>query len=265
MFNVVVFTRNRPMQLRAYIESLLFCSGLDPSQIIVFAHDTTDYASIISDFPSIRWWTENGENFGKRLRDLYAELNPLGYTLFGCDDVVYIRQFVPQNVVSIMQRYGDGILGFVLRVGTSNKEYGAPQSGLHLCWKWFTLYGHGEWGYPFELMASVYRNSLIKEILDTGQLLRNPNDLEAFGSTYVGKSSKYQKTLLAMFNTPSYAVAQDVNRVQTLYPNKVAGGKEHDSAHLIELEKQGKRLDWTNLFGITPDSPFVGKEYWKIV
>jgi hypothetical protein len=242
----------------------LFCSGLDESDITVLAYNYDGYDKLRSEFGRVQWLEENGENFGDCLRRIYAGLPSDHYTLFGCDDVVYIRQFIPKNIYTIMD-YDPTILGFVLRVGTTNKYYAGKGVGPYVQWKWFDIYGNGDWGYPFELMASVYKNSLIKEILDTGQLIRNPNDLEAFGSTHVGRVDKCRGTRLCMFNTPSYAVAQDVNRVQSLYENKVAGKEEHAADYLVELEKQGKRLDWTRLFNITPDSPFVGKEYWKVI
>jgi hypothetical protein len=69
---------------------------------------------------------------------------------------------------------------------------------------------------------------------------------------------------MAMMNTDSYLVAQDVNRVQDFYANSICGTAEQSAEHLRKLFGEGYRLEWQALFGISPSNVFVGNQYWKL-
>ena len=88
-YSIVVFSKDRPLQLHAYLESLLLFSDALPQNITVIYKysEGINYAKVISHFPLINW-----HNQGDFYSDLMTAVSSSGkYILFGCDDVVFIR------------------------------------------------------------------------------------------------------------------------------------------------------------------------------
>ncbi len=136
-------------------------------------------------------------------------------------------------------------------------------NGKFVTWQWHGLGGH--WGYPFELMASVYKADLVREIIQAhGDKIKSPNYLESFGTQYCWQTKYISHPYLSRFNADGKAVAQDVNRVQSDFPNQFGGGPEQDANYLLEQYKLGKRLNWNKAYGSKNDDVFVGNRYWKI-
>jgi hypothetical protein len=184
--------------------------------------------------------------------------------LFGCDDVVYTRVFNLRSVELILRSLlSSQTIGFSLRLGTNIKGCASvpPDNALFRSWRWRGKPLH--FGYPFEIMASVYPARLLREIVSSMPDIKTPNHLEIAGLQYCRQQMPDSR--LCMFNSHNYAVAQDVNRVQDYYQNEVHGSDEHDAARLLELYRRGGKLDWSNLFGISPADAFVGAQYWKII
>ena len=71
--------------------------------------------------------------------------------------------------------------------------------------------------------------------------------------------------LMAMFNTASYAVGQDVNRVQNDFPTPIQGSEQQEASFLLEEYRRGRRLDWASLYGLISPDPFVGNRCWRMV
>ena len=267
MLKVLVFSKDRPLQLQAYLESMFALGGVYTPSVSVILPDKTDYEPLIERYEDIDWVfeSEHGGGFDLTLREYTSEvLDDDDFVLFGCDDVVFTRPF-NVNFAPAFLTQEKNVLGFSLRLG-HNIQPGIPVQdlGILMYWRWPGMPSH--WGYPFELMASVYRASLLKEILDnTKDQIQCPNHLESFGVTHVMRTKAESHPYMSMFRSASSAVAQDVNRVQHHFQNRYNGDNFQDAEYLKTLYKQGKRLEWGNLFGIEPPDCFVGNRYWKVL
>jgi hypothetical protein len=69
---------------------------------------------------------------------------------------------------------------------------------------------------------------------------------------------------LAMFNAKGCCAAQDVNRVQDIAPNAVAGGAMEDAVELKRGFTEGWRMEWRHMAGIAPPRAFIGMEHWRL-
>lgn len=268
MVKALVFSKDRPLQLEGYLESLSFCTDLDPHRTHIIIPSEDHYRSLIQAHPDIHWHSESWfGGFDAALRYVTDRfLEPGDEVLFGCDDVVYTSPF-NLYVAGERLRLDPQLLGFSLRLGLNIAA--APrysQNGpLFAHWRWTE--SASRWGYPFEVMATLYRTELLHELLSDAPVgsLRTPNYLENHGVVYVCKHFKSTQPELAMYRSVGHAVGQDVNRVQMDFENPFQGTAEHEVSHLLEQFRQGYRLDWTNLFGIDPPDVFVNRMYWKLL
>ena len=262
MLKCVVFSKDRPMQLHAYIESLVLNGILFEDQIYVIYKYNATYDNLLKKFDNILWYNEE-ENFNNTLRNFtnkYIENDDI--VLTGCDDVIYTGRFNQYDAYSFLNNHKDHI-GFSLRLGSNIK--GCPNFCIdnerYISWDWTKHVWH--FGYPFELMGSCYRGSLFKGIVGHSRnIIRGPNDLEGMGDRYC-KIHNLQ-TKLACFNTSSFCVAQDINRVQDICPNRIQGTEQHTAQRLKKLYQDGKRIDWNKLDHITPPDCFVGYKYFSL-
>lgn len=292
---VLVFSKDRPMQLDAYLASLLHFSGLPQSAVTVLLCHDSSYQPLSDAYPAVNWLTES-TGFHAALEHWTEGLDHDEHVLFGCDDVVYFRELDPAAITRYLAAHPD-ILGFSLRLGTNiegahaitasagdrnarGNTRGDTHDGIVT---WPVEQHRRHWGYPFELMGTVYRASLVKQVIRGGGKFRVPNDLEAIGNRMCRSDRSWwlkrfgrwirgyyrdferltSNPRLAMSNGPSYCAAQDVNRVQTVVANSVQGTEQHAAAQLKARFAAGARLDWKRLSGITPSDCFVGQRYWS--
>ncbi len=105
--------------------------------------------------------------------------------------------------------------------------------------KWEWKGADGDYGYPFELDASVYRKEFVENIINSLNNWEHPNLLEGLGANSV-KNFNEQKYLYA-FSNPKSLVIQ-INRVQDLSPNSFYD-VGYDVETLFNLWKKGEKLD----------------------
>jgi hypothetical protein len=60
MLSVIVFSKNRPLQLQAYLESLLYYSGVEDGSIYVLYKETggISYWELIQKYQKVNWIEE---------------------------------------------------------------------------------------------------------------------------------------------------------------------------------------------------------------
>ncbi len=267
MLKVLAFTKDRPLQFEAYLSSLLTLSDIQPEQISVILPSCGEYTQTISDerFEGVNWIEESRHGgFDKTFRKWIKELGEDDLVLFGCDDCVFIRPFVTKPIEEYMLLSPESI-GFSLRLG-QNIE-GCPidgYSGMIAEYRWEVATSH--WSWCFELMSTVYRADLAKEIADTcKQEIKCPNFYESHGVIYCTQYKPNLLPYMGMFNSDSYLVAFDVNRVQDYFENKIQSSQDLNVEHLKDIYNQGRRLYWQNAFNISPKDIFVGDQYWKVI
>jgi hypothetical protein len=267
MIKCLAFTKDRPLQFEAFLESFFFCSGMEDNQIHIIAPDDQHYKKLVQTYPGTNWHFENwfGRSFAETLKwVVFNRMTESDYILFACDDMIYTRMFNLRMVEMLLKTLEPAnVLGFSLRLGTNIQGCNAiPQNNsLYRMWRWRGKPGH--FGYPFELMATVYSVRVVRTIISALNEIKLPNDLEVGGIQYC--KAHLGETQLVMFNTPNYAVAQDVNRVQDYYENAIHGTEEQSTENLLAAYNRGAKLDWSNLFSINPPDAFVGNQFWKLI
>ena len=171
----IVFTKNRPLQLDAYLESLYkyFPSELIQTYILYKAElFEGEYEQLFSRYPTcivVRERDFSGDFF-KILKQIETK-----YILFGIDDVVYFDSVEIGLIHVAFEIAGDDIFGFSLRFGYNVLNNGGDkvaedeiegQKVYKLNWQG----GQTEnTSYPFELCATIYRTELVKKIIHSSR------------------------------------------------------------------------------------------------
>lgn len=256
----IVFSKNRPMQLRAHLESMRFYTGfVDPIYVITPTYEL--YEDIANDFQNVKWIEEQRHGgFHLSLTTLVNSLNDEDIILFSVDDAIYTNYFNLYNGVVLNKL--PSVIGLSLRMGINTVPYSDSWnvSGNRA----FSIY---DWrgkpshlGYPTDVSLSMYKVGVIKEIFSLIKRPMNiPNDLEAFSVTAVINNLANKYPYYMMNNGLSIAACADLNRTQAIYCNKTQGGEEFTAENMLEMYKQGKRINWSNYYLVDPPEPFLGK------
>ncbi|TXT66059.1 MAG: hypothetical protein BAJALOKI3v1_50058 [Promethearchaeota archaeon] len=261
---LIVFSKDRPMQLTAYLESLLYYTTIQHDQIYVICTKTDEYQSCLElDFTDVNFvYEEDYGSFSNALNSVVGLANDLIW--FAVDDFVWFNSF-GTYCINILNAENDAV-GFSLRLGTSITDYddswNVSLNPRIVKMNWLNKPRH--FGYPFELSQSVYRKDLVTEIIDKFKnRIRIPNDLEAIGVSYVIENYRNRPYLLFM-NEPPLGACVDINRTQDLYQNRVQGGEDLNIESLLQLYNNGKRIDWRNYSGLVAPDCFIGTDKLKI-
>ncbi len=258
--NVVVFSKDRPLQLLGYLESLefnLLVTPLKPMAInvtVVAPRPTPEYSQIMArDFPRFEtdWWFEDAYGgFNESVRSLISILHPRSYLLFGVDDCVWIN---PVNVsqVCLALDASSRLFGTALRL--------KPIDGKQVWWcNDYPIEAHH--GYVFDVVDIVYRTRDIQIWMDEDREPWDiPNDVEIAGLHYFRRVNRMLSS-----TGKAHVVHQEINRVQDKYENGVASN--YWTAEVcLEHFRNGKRLDWMRMQGIDPAHPAVGERYMRVI
>ena len=153
--SVIVFSKGRPMQLHAYLESLLRYSDAVPEEITVLCCETEGirYDKVMAQFPQAVWKKE--EHFEKDLKDAVAAAGE--YIMFGCDDVVFTHPFSLREAAAYLGSH-DKVFGFSMRLGHNIAPYPADAvyEGSVMQWNWEHA-SQQHYNYPWELDCTLYR------------------------------------------------------------------------------------------------------------
>lgn len=303
MISNIVFTKNRPLQLEAYLESLYRHMPKELIQTyIIYKIDLFDeqYIELFNRFPNCIVIKE--ENFHNDFMSLIEQINTK-YIVFGTDDVVYYNSVDFSVINETFESFSHDIFGFSLRLSpeslrvgndTVTELKGGDENIYRIDWK----NGQSRIArYPFELNSTVYRTTLVKEILShvarERSLLKklfaresmlvkflshivsmkhflisintfhNPNELE--GYCYRWCRDHKRKVPSYLFFQKLCASAIQVNRVNTAVENPVDGSDEHTVEALNEKYKQGYRFDVEAILRNKPKEMHVGRDYFRLV
>lgn len=255
MFSIIIFSKDRPLQLHAYLESILMFSDAKQEQISVIYKETPniDYARTIKTFPNVKWHSEN--NFYEDLSEQIDEAND--FIMFGCDDVVFTNNFSLSQSISILQSNND-VFGVSIRLGKNilTFPYSAANVDNYYIWPWANEKSH--YGYPWELCCTLYRKSDIREMLKKySKAIKSPNYFEEI---FASNNQYIKKPFLACFEKSS-AIVITVNRVQDTHPNAIDTSLKTDIYTLNEIYKNNK-LDVKTIAKIPNNEIHVGAEYF---
>ena len=238
MLHTICFSKDRPLQLHGYLTSF-FAHFVGEGKVSVLVQSQPQwfgqaYAEVEAEFPQVNWCHE--QDFRT---DLDSLIDPsYEYTMFGCDDVVFVRDF------DILPHDLRNEIGRSLRLGshTTVDMFGQamPQprmSGRQLTWS--VLGALGDWGYPWEVLGTIYETDFVQRMVARVQA-NSPSQLEERGSRCW--SEETDKRLMSSW-PEARIVVPTVNLVQQEFPNGILGNIPLDVGFLLECWKHGLRME----------------------
>ena len=172
MITNIVFTKNRPLQLDAYLQSLY---RYFPSELIrtyiVYKVELFDeaYQQLFRKYADCTVTKEN--DFHSDFLQILGQVSTK-YIMFGVDDVVYFDSVDFEVIDATFDKFTDDIFGFSLRFNEENVKKSDPVSKTVIAGQ--TVYNlnwtQGQTSltrYPFELCATIYPAVLVKRVIDS--------------------------------------------------------------------------------------------------
>jgi hypothetical protein len=259
MISIICFSKDRPLQLEGYIQSVLFYSGLPPQALSILYADspTTSYSALVQKYPLVNWVRET--QFHADLSRLVAAAHD--YVLLGCDDVFFTDHFDPSIPLKMLAKDSD-LFGFSLRLGLN--LHWLPKlrlDGNVAQWEWRTAPA-GNWDYPWDVSASIYRREFIANYLHATPAAINPNRFEGFLADSCLDDARAIGSKLACFKR-SKCLTLTVNRVQDEFPNEFDDSAETDIASLYRAHISGQQLDWPSFYQAENRLIHVDSKYFR--
>jgi hypothetical protein len=298
----IVFTKNRPLQLDAYLESFYryFPKELIQTYILykpeLFDEQYQQVFNRYADCIVIREKDFSSDYLGilKRIDTKYV--------LFGVDDVVYFDKVDFELINQTFDRCTGDIFGFSLRFSKQSiKKCGdtiseteiSGQAVYSINW---TQGRTPTTRYPFELGATIYTTDIVKKVI-YGSRKNNPLLQKLFAPaspiirtiTKIAPPRKFLKSLGYFFspntleswncrwcqndsgNLPNYlyfqklcAAAIQVNMVNTTTKDSFDGSQDYTVETLNEKYKQGYRLDIDSIANNKPAGTHCEQKYFKL-
>lgn len=258
MITFVVFSKNRPLQLHAYLNSLhTFFEGYANIHVIVRADEAyiSAYTDVQAEFPDVS--LEYEYDFSKQLKALVGHTE---YFCFGCDDVVFVAPVKLSDAIELLS--DQDILGISLRLGThiSHNMFWQPMDQPQLTLSgtefitWNISGSTGDWGYPWEVLGTLYRTSFIQDVLAQFDP-KSPSNLEETGWRHWPMFTNARK--FAAWKTVRIVVPT-INIVQDEFPNGICGTIPLSTQFLLECWQNNLRVDVSRYEGIEPGSWRIG-------
>lgn len=218
MISIIVFSKGRPMQLHAYLESLLKFSDAKQEMITVLLceMERIHYEKVIKAFPNVHWVKE--VKFEENLKKEIAKAED--FIMFGCDDVVFIRNFCLQEACEYLKE-NEQVFGFSIRLGRNITP--CPKENLSNTtnifeWNWEESQ-ENRYNYPWELDCTIYRKEDVCRLTEEEEHpIKNPNYYEAMIHAD-NISRRITRKHLASYLESGCAVVITVNRVQNTHQN----------------------------------------------
>jgi len=239
MVSVIVFSKNRTLQLHGYLESLFRYSDISQDRVTVLYSECKDisYRQVIDAFPEVTWVRET--DFPDNLAAILAQADQ--HILFGCDDVVFTSKFSAQKAIETLDLNKE-VFGFSMRLGKNIKPRPSilkKRRGVYQ-WRWRGCQ-ETHWNYPWELDCTIYRKPDVIKILDSLSLNpRNPNYLE--GDVAAQADTLIERPNLACYKR-SCGLVITVNRVQDTHQNPFDDKGVSDVHSLHERYERGERMN----------------------
>ena len=259
MLSIICFSKDRPLQLEGYIQSVIYYSGLPPQALSILYADTptTSYSALIRKYPQVNWVRET--QFHADLSRLVATAHD--YVLLGCDDVFFTDHFDPAIPIKMLASDLD-LFGFSLRLGLNLDwlpDLSLSRDVAQWEWRWAPT---GNWDYPWDVSASIYRRDFIAEYLQVTPTAINPNRFEGFLADACKDGSRLIASKLACFKR-SKCLTLTVNRVQDEFPNEFDNSAETDVTSLYRAHISGQQLDWPSFYQAENRSIHVDSSYFR--
>ena len=261
MISIICFSKDRPLQLEAYIQSVLFYSKIPQENlsVIYFESPLISYSSIKNSYPRVNWVQES--DF--RVDLMSVVIDSQKYILFGCDDVFFTDHFDGDYIANLLS-HNPALFSFSLRLGGNIDlpPLGIEVTNWGLIWNWPNAPA-GPWRYPWDVSGSIYRKEFIEYFLKENKNIHNPNSLEAeFYANPLERKYVLQHEMGCYKR--SKCLTLTVNRVQDEYLNPYDNRKETDTDTLYDAHIKAKKLDWP-FFHLTNNKKIhVDSSYFRL-
>ncbi|MCI8901868.1 MAG: DUF1792 domain-containing protein [Lachnospiraceae bacterium] len=258
--SIIVFSKGRPMQMHAYLESLFLFSDARQEMVTVLYCETEQirYGKLMQRFSQVTWVREN-----KFETDLKQILSGAGeYIMFGCDDVVFTRRFSLQRAGCYLAENAQ-VFGYSMRLGENIKP--APQNlssdDTVFEWQWDCACQH--YDYPWELDCTLYRKEdVVRMTMEEETAIKNPNFYEAM-ITPDNRKERITRPNMASGRQSGCAVVITVNRVQETHQNGFDDSMRTDIYSLDKLyNDEDNTLDIERIASMDNSVIHVGAEYF---
>lgn len=259
--SIIVFSKGRPMQMHAYLESLLKFSDAGQEWISVLYCETKNirYEKLMKSFPGVNWIKER-----KFEEDLKETIKKAGdYIMFGCDDVVFTGKFSIKKAADYLEQ-NPQVFGFSMRLGENIRP--CPQNlskdETVLEWKWDDC-KEQHYNYPWELDCTLYRKEdVLRMTMEEETPIKNPNYYEAMINPD-NRGGRIPRKHMASNKKSGKAVVITVNRVQDTHQNGFDDSMLTDIYSLDRLyNDEDNTLDIEKISGMDNDKIHVGAEYF---
>jgi hypothetical protein len=253
MINIIIFSKDRAMQLHLLLESILLNFDVEDYKLNILYKASNDefnrgYNIIRDLFPQFNYKKE--ESFKS---DLLSLLHDSEYTVFFTDDdIIYKPLKITKNEINNIFTFSNANC-FSLRLGLNTTNCYTMQrlnklnkydthsfyhdiSLIEPIISWKVSDGTNDYAYPMSVDGHIFKTPFIKYLCETLEYT-NPNLFEAFLSNFsrpemIISSYKHSK----LVNTP-------INRVQETFQN-ISGIKFNYSAEdLNEMYLDGVIID----------------------
>lgn len=303
MISNIVFTKNRPLQLDAYLTSLHRFFPLDISKIYVLYKVELfekEYEKLFNKYPDCIVVKEKDfqSDFIEILNRIDTE-----YLLFGIDDVVFFDSVDFSVIDRTFHEQADNIFGFTMRFSPESlNESGdvienIEVSNQKVCRLNWQTGQNSHTRYPFELCSTVYRTDLVRKIIQgtmnnsalvkklfrpkstliktlskvfsTRKILKSfgfffsPNTLESWNCRWC-KNHSMQLPQYTYFQKLCASAIQ-VNMVNTSTKESFDGANEYTVERLNSKYKEGFRLDIDFVVENKPKALASGSEYFRLI
>lgn len=244
----ILFSKNRPMQLRALLESMFhFVDGSIINSIrVIFTFDPgyeNGYAKVSSEFPAVIFVKENDFK-GQTISILEQSID---HVCFLVDDIIFFRPVAGD----VTPKSTD--VCFSLRLGKNckyshpaNSWYSLPslhEEGNSITWDWAK--GEYDFGYPFSLDGHIFRRDDILQSCGSS-IFRSPNSLENSLVYWNPHMEKFKLMRMRAFHN-SCLVGIPVNRVNNEVPNRFGLEFSITEPELQSIFDEGKRIAWEEM------------------
>lgn len=258
--SIIVFSKGRPMQMHAYLESLFLFSDAKQEMVTVLYCETEQirYEKLMRNFPQVMWIKES--KFETNLKQIISDAGE--YIMFGCDDVVFTRKFSLEKASAYLRDHTQ-VFGYSMRLGDNIKP--APENlssdDTVLEWKWDCAYQH--YNYPWELDCTLYRREdVVRMTMEEKTAIKNPNYYEAM-ITPDNRKERITRPHLAANKQSGCAIVITVNRVQETHQNGFDDSMLTDIYSLDKLyNDEDNTLDIERIAARDNSVVHVGAEYF---
>lgn len=261
MLNLICFSKNRPMQLQATLDSLeLHTKGFFNNIDVLYKSDDEfreGYEILKKRKPNVNFIEQS--DFQKDLLGLFK----YDYTCFAADDDIFYKDFnkglfkeITEDVVCFSLRLGLNINYCYSndRLNTINR-YKDRGEFIKLNWREQEL----DFGYPLSVVSHIFRTTQIKALSEK-EAYNNPNQYESSLQRHLeglqGNIAAYKQS--RVFGVPA-------NRVNDTHQNRNGLTNPYSTEELNKMYLDGKIIKIDKDFDITACQQEIQYEFVDIL